>query len=109
LAPDSAAALDRLAGLLATSSAAAMRNGPEAVRLAEKACALTGRRNPGFLDTLAAAYAEVGRFPEAISAAQEALSLARVAGDETAVLRTEQLLKCFRSNQPCHEGDSPPR
>ena len=71
--------------------------------LAEQACALTGRRNPVFLNTLAAAYAEAGRFPEAIRTAQEALSRARTAGNEALVLRTEALLDRFRANQPCRE------
>lgn len=109
LAPGLPRALNELAWLLATSSDAAVRNGPEAVRLAEQACAATGRRNSVFLDTLAAAYAEAGKFPEAVNTALEANSLARVAGDEAAILRTEQLLKCFRSNQPYHAGGSPPR
>ena len=73
LAPDSPLALNELAWLLATSPDAALRNGPEAVQLAEHGCAVTSRRNPTLLDTLAAAYAEAGRFPEAINAAQEAL------------------------------------
>jgi tetratricopeptide (TPR) repeat protein len=107
LAPDSPLALNELAWLLATSPDAALRNGPEAVQLAEHGCAVTSRRDPMLLDTLAAAYAEAGRFPEAISAAQEALALARTTGDEATVVRTENLLGLFQSGRPFRENPIP--
>jgi tetratricopeptide (TPR) repeat protein len=107
LAPDSPLALNGLAWLLATYPDAAMRNGPEAVRLAEHACAVASRRNPALLTTLAAAYAEAGRFPEAINAAQEAISLARTAGNEAAINRVEYLLGFFQSGRPFHENTMP--
>ncbi|MGA2278762.1 MAG: tetratricopeptide repeat protein [Verrucomicrobiota bacterium] len=107
LAPDSPLALNGLAWLLATYPDAAMRNGPEAVRLAEHACAVASRRNPALLATLAAAYAEAGRFPEAINAAQEAIALARTAGNEAAINRVENLLGFFQSGRPFHENTTP--
>jgi tetratricopeptide (TPR) repeat protein len=107
LAPDWPPALNGLAWLLATHPDATVRNGPEAVRLAEHACAVTGRGNPELLDTLAAAYAEAGRFPEAINAAQEAIALARTAGDEAAVNQAENLLGFFQSGRPFREDTLP--
>jgi tetratricopeptide (TPR) repeat protein len=107
LMPDSPLALNELAWQLATSSDAALRNGPEAVQLAEHGCAVTSRRDPMLLATLAAAYAEAGRFPEAISAAQEALALARTTGDEATVVRTENLLGCFQSGRLFHQNPIP--
>jgi Flp pilus assembly protein TadD len=107
LAPDWPPALNGLAWLLATHPDATVRNGPEAVRLAERACAVTSRRNPELLDTLAAAYAEAGRFPEAINAAQEAITLARTAGDEAAVHQAENMLGFFRSGRPFRENPLP--
>lgn len=108
LAPDSPLMLNKLAWLLATCPDAAVRNGQEAVRLAEHGCAVTSRRSPMLLDTLAAAYAEAGRFPEAINAAQEAISIARTAGNEAAVNRAENLLEFFRSGCPFREHIMPP-
>ena len=107
LAPDSPLALNGLAWLLATSPDAALRNGPEAVQLAEHGCAVTGRGNPMLLDTLAAAYAEAGRFPGAVQAAQEALALARTAGDEATVNRAKNLLGVFQSGRPFRENPPP--
>jgi tetratricopeptide (TPR) repeat protein len=106
-APDSPLALDGLAWFLATYPDATLRNGPEAVRLAEHACTVTRRGDPTLLDTLAAAYAEAGRFPEAINAAQEAIAVARTAGNKTAVNQAENLLGFFQLGRPFHENRPP--
>ena len=74
--PDYPAALNNLAWVLATCSQASLRDGNKAVELAQRANQLTGDANPVVLHTLAAAYAEAGRFPEAVKAAQHALQLA---------------------------------
>ena len=50
-----------------------VRNGAKAAQLAERACKVTGYRNPVLLNTLAAAYAEVGKFSEAVATATKAL------------------------------------
>ena len=69
-------ALNDLAWILATQSDPQLRNVPDAVRLAEKACQLTNRTNASYLDTFAVALAEASRFPEAASAASKARSAA---------------------------------
>jgi len=99
-APDSPRMLDELAWLLATYPDSKSRDGTEAVRLAERACDLTERRVPALLDTLAAAYAETGDFPRAISVAEEAFNRARGSGDNDAVKLTESLLASLRHNLP---------
>lgn len=75
LNPDYPEALDRLAWILATSPKAELRNGTEALRMAAHACELTTRKSVRMLETLAAAYAECGKFSEAEDALQEALNL----------------------------------
>jgi tetratricopeptide (TPR) repeat protein len=99
-APDSPRMLDELAWLLATYPDSKSRDGTEAVRLAERACNLTERRVPALLDTLAAAYAETGDFPRAISVAEEALNRARSSGDNDAVKLTESILASLGHNLP---------
>jgi tetratricopeptide (TPR) repeat protein len=69
--------LQPTAWILATSSDAALRNGPEALRLAQRAAKLGGKKDPLTLDTLAAAYAATGQFTEAVATAREALELAK--------------------------------
>src|SRR5205823_3912626 len=64
LKPNYVKALTNLAYLLATSEDAQLRNGARAVTLSEQADELTGSKNPVVLATLAAAYAEEGRYPE---------------------------------------------
>ena len=73
VAPDNLAAQSNLAWLLATSSDPWLRNGPEAVSIAERLDRLTGGNRPLVLRILAAAYAEAGRFNEAVEAAERAL------------------------------------
>src|SRR5208283_4014985 len=63
LNPNLAGALNNLAWILASNPDDELRNGAEAVRLAERACELTHYGQPVFIGTLAAAYAEAGRFP----------------------------------------------
>jgi len=99
-APDSPRMLDELAWVLATYPDSNSRDGREAVRLAEHACALTERRIPALLDTLAAAYAEAGDFPRAISATDEALNRARSSGDNDAAKLSENILASLHENLP---------
>ena len=91
-APDSPRMLDELAWLLATYPDSNARDGAEAVRLAERACALTDRRVPALLATLAAAYAETGDFSRAVAAGEEALSEARSLGDADGIKLSENIL-----------------
>jgi protein O-mannosyl-transferase len=96
LEPDMDGALIRLALALATQDDASLRNPVEAVRLAERAVRLTGGRHPVPLDALATAYAEAGRFPDAIEAAQKAIELASAAGDKKTADAIEARLPLYR-------------
>jgi tetratricopeptide (TPR) repeat protein len=76
LLPNNIETLNRLAAVLATSPAASLRNGREAIELARRAVTLSAGQEPLFLDTLAAAYAESGQFAKAVETAEHALVLA---------------------------------
>jgi len=98
--PDWTEILNNLAWLRATHSQTEARNGVEAVRLAERACELSRRQQPVYLGTLAAAYAEAGRFADAINAAQEARDLALAIGQPEVAKANENLLTFYRANKP---------
>jgi tetratricopeptide (TPR) repeat protein len=79
--PDRVSVLELASSLMATSSDAAVRNGPEAVILAERALDLTKGSDTSVLDTLSAAYAEAGHFDQAKDAVDKAIALADKQGD----------------------------
>jgi tetratricopeptide (TPR) repeat protein len=103
LNPNLAGALNNLAWVLATSPDGELRNGAEAVGLAERACELTHYGQPLFVGTLAAAYAEAGRFPEAVATAEKAEQLAAAGGLAAAAAKDRQLLELYRAGKPYHE------
>jgi Flp pilus assembly protein TadD len=103
LNPDLAEALNNLAWILAASSNDGLRNGTEAVRLAERACELTHHDKPLFVGTLAAAYAEAGRFSEAVTTAEKAEQLAAATGLKDLAGKNRQLLELYRAGKPYHE------
>jgi tetratricopeptide (TPR) repeat protein/Tol biopolymer transport system component len=74
--PDFLPALNEVAHVLAACPEASARNGSEAVTLAERAVELSGGQEALYLDTLAAAYAEAGRFADAVETARRGLEIA---------------------------------
>jgi tetratricopeptide (TPR) repeat protein len=103
LQPDNVESLNNLAWILAASPLDNLRNGAEAVQLAEHACELTQRREPVLLGTLAAAYAEASRFQEAAETAEKARALALSAGRKDVAEKNGQLLELYRAGKPYHE------
>ncbi len=103
LNPDLTGALNNLAWALAASPDDTVRNGTEAIQLAEHACDLTQYRQPVFIGTLAAAYAEAGRFSEAVATAEKAEQLATRAKLTAVAAKNRQLLELYRAGKPYHE------
>jgi protein O-mannosyl-transferase len=96
-----------LAGVLASSENPRIRNGTDAVALAEKANTLTGSQEPSVLDTLAMANAEAGRFKEAQQFEQHAIQLAMASGlKETNVMN--QRLELYQSGHTYRQTFSSP-
>ena len=103
LEPRPMLAQNGLAWLLATCPEAAWRNGSQAVELAQQAAQLSGGKHPEILDTLAAAYAEAGRFPEAVTTAGQALHLAEAQGNAALAESIRDRLKLYETNSPYRE------
>jgi len=89
----------RLAWILATDPDAGVRNGAEAVRLASAANAATGEKDARAWDVLAAAFAEAGRFDEAVRAAERALDLAGTSATAEAREGAKARLALYRDGQ----------
>jgi len=109
--PYNAEVLNNLALALATCPQASLRDGKKAVELALRANQLTGDRNPSVLGTLAAAYAEAGRFPEAVETAQRALQLAERQSNTALANAIRSQLDLYQAGTPLHlhrTGGSPP-
>jgi tetratricopeptide (TPR) repeat protein len=106
LEPNRLFALKLAANLLATCPDAAVRNGAEAVLLAERAKQLTDGKDPAILDTLSAAYAENGSFVQAAEIEQQAVGLASEQADTTLETRLKAHLAHFESNEPLREAPS---
>jgi len=100
LTPNSVQVLNNLAWVMATADDSNVKNPAAAVKFAEKACNLTGYKEPNFLDTLAAAYAAAGRFDQAVSAAEKALRLAQSAGKDKLASDIKSRLDLYKSNKP---------
>ncbi len=98
--PDDVALLNRTAWIFATAVDAAARDGNQAIVLAEHAVKLTERKDASSLDSLAAAYAEAGRFDEAIATGTESLALARARGGLAFPEELMQRLVLYRAKKP---------
>jgi len=72
-------------------------------RVAQRAVQLRGGREPVILDTLAAAYAEAGRFSEAVKTTERAISLASDRGDTALADTLRTRLRLYRAGSPYHE------
>jgi len=102
--PNFVPAMNDAAHALAASPNASDRNGAEAVKLAERAVQLSGARNPVYLDTLAAAYAEVGKFPDAVAAEHKALDLAAQQHHGQLEDGLKARIKLYESQQPYRDS-----
>ena len=106
LQPGNAALLNDTAWMLATNPNAFVRNGVEAVELAQRALKLAGDNEPAILGTLAAAYAEAGRFPEAVRTAEQAARLAAAKGDRLLAQQIRTRLELYTRGKPYRQPPS---
>jgi predicted Zn-dependent protease len=91
--------LNNLAWILATTDKPALRNGEEGVQFAVQAVNLTSWRQPILIGTLAAAYAEAGRFSQAIEMSKTAYALAQLTGQYDLAAKNAKLLSLYSSGK----------
>jgi tetratricopeptide (TPR) repeat protein len=95
-----------LAWMLATWPEPSVRNGAKAVALAEQANQLTSGQDPQILRTLAAAYAEAGRFSGAVSTAKQALALAEAQSKTQLTNELQTEIGLYQTNSPCRSTNN---
>jgi protein O-mannosyl-transferase len=103
LQPDKVSPQISLAWILSTSPEAAIRDGTRALDLAQRAYQSSGDRNLMIFRVLAAAYAETGRFPEAIKAAQEGEQRAETQGQPSVARLLQGDLALYQQGVPLRE------
>ncbi|MGA2788621.1 MAG: sel1 repeat family protein, partial [Verrucomicrobiota bacterium] len=87
-----------------TSPEASIRNGAKAMELVQQAEQLAGAESPQVLDTLAAAYAEAGRYAEAVETAKRALNFPATQNNKPLAEAIQARLKLYGANIPYHEN-----
>jgi len=100
LSPATPLYLNDLAWSLATNPKPELREGAEAVRLAERACELSGGKEARCWGTLDAAYAEAGRFADALATADKTRALALAAGQPAIARQAEERMALYRAGKP---------
>jgi tetratricopeptide (TPR) repeat protein len=97
---NSPGAYNNLAWLLAVCPDAKLRNGQKALEYAKKACELNAWKEPHGLGTLAAAYAEVGNFEEAVKWQKKCME-SGLPGNETK--QAQKQLDLYQQKKPYHD------
>jgi tetratricopeptide (TPR) repeat protein len=113
--PDNGNAMSNLAWVFATSPEDSLRDGAQAVQLAEQALRISGGRIPVIFRTLAAAYAEKGMFAQAIQTAQRGIELANGQGNSRLAAELQTNIGLYQDGKPLRDPSlttgslSPPR
>ena len=90
----------RLVLHLSTNADPRIRNGQEAVEIAERLCEEAEYKDMGLLDLLGMAYAEAGRYAEASDTMRKCITAAEEAGNSQAARSFETRLRLYESGQP---------
>jgi tetratricopeptide (TPR) repeat protein len=102
--PDDVALLNLLALTLATAPDDRVRNGAGAVAMSERACAVNPPASHQLRATLAAAYAEAGRFEDALRESRRAEADAIAAGDENDAAEYRRRADFYGRGEPLRLG-----
>jgi Flp pilus assembly protein TadD len=106
--PDNIAARSGLALALATAPDSTLRNGAEALAISQALCQGAKASNPALLHILAAAYAEMGEFAQAIETAQHGIEVATSQNNAQLAAILQHDLELFQSAQPLRDAGKSP-
>jgi tetratricopeptide (TPR) repeat protein len=101
--PDNGNAMSNLAWVFATSPDDSLRDGVNAVQLAQEAVRISARRIPLLFRTLAAAYAETGDFSKAIQTVQEGIELANSQGNQGLATELQGNISLYQEQRPLRD------
>jgi len=101
--PKSDNILNNLAWTLATSPDKEVRNGKRAIQLSVRACEATKYQKPHILSTLAASYAEVGDFKNAIKWSTKAVEMEKKLKIKNISAQLQKELDSYRKKKPWRE------
>jgi tetratricopeptide (TPR) repeat protein len=104
LNPEMTQVLYNLSWLLASHEDERYRNGKEALALAKELCKITRNSQPLALDALAAAYAETGRFNEAVFTVRRALKMALKLGPNERISGLTKRLRLYQDKRPYRQN-----
>jgi tetratricopeptide (TPR) repeat protein len=101
--PENGNAASNLAWVFATCPEDSIRDGSRAAELGEKALRISGGKIPMIYKVLAAAYAESGRFGDAIETAQHGAELATNQGNPALATELESNIALYQSGRPLRD------
>ncbi len=101
--PENGNAASNLAWVFATCPEDSVRDGRQAIELAEKALRISGGKIPMIYSVLAAAYAETGRFSDAIQTAQRGAELAINQGNQPLAAELQSNIALYQSGRPLRD------
>jgi tetratricopeptide (TPR) repeat protein len=104
LRPDQLESMNNLAWVLSVQGDVTPRGKARAIELAEKAIEQTRKQQAAIIDTLAAAYANAGRYAEAVRTAELAVSLATKNGSTALSEVLRDHLRSFQAGRPLRES-----
>ena len=101
--PENGNAASNLAWVFATCPEDSIRDGAHAAELGERAFRISGGKIPMIYKVLAAAYAENGRFADAVETAQRGAELATIQGNPALAAELESNIALYRSGRPLRD------
>ena len=93
-----------LAWMLSTAPEDELRDGNRALQLADQVNKLTEGKNPYILDTLAAAYSEIGDFAKALETAQAGLKLAEASENKELSSELKKEIVLYEERKPIRQN-----